>query len=106
MTQEFKNWYEKEQAVFLDKTKMPSKADDITNQHISMSFGVYQRFFLEKYGLMIYAKSDYDKFSIHIEDCLKKYLIYQSSLINNNIDSVQKILVEKAFDLTKDKIYA
>ena len=100
VTEEFRRYYEVGPAVFLDEDAMPQYADHLLEMHISMTFGVFQRFFLQEYGWWIYVKPDYDKFSIHIEHCMDKETLFTSYLIDNNINSVQKKLVTKAFELT------
>ena len=97
---DFEKWYEVGPAVFLNEDEMPQYASHLLEMHISMTFGVFQRFFLQQHGLWIYVKPDYDKFSIHIEHCMDKKTLFQSYLINNNINSVQKQLVAKAFEIT------
>jgi len=100
--QTFEEWYELKRAVFVNFDEMPESVDHFKDLQIGFKFGVYQRYFLQEYGWLIYVKPDYDKFSIHIEHGLDKEIIYQSWLINNNINSVQQILIEKAFEKIKD----
>lgn len=103
MDNDFEIWYEAGRSLFIDFDEMPQDVTHFYELQIGLKFGIYQRYFLEKYNLLIYVKPDYDKFSIHIEHSLNKETLLNKSLINNNINSVQEILIEEAFKLTNKK---
>lgn len=98
----FEEWYENKRAVFVDFDKLPEYVEHFYEFQTGMKFGIYQRYFLQEYDWLIYVKPDYDKFSIHIECGIEKETIYNNWLINNNINSVQEILIEKAFEKAKE----
>jgi hypothetical protein len=97
----FEEWYESGLGVFVDFDEMPTLAE-FKEMQIGLRYGIYQRYFQLIYGWLIYTKPDYDKFSIHIESGLEKKTIYNNWLINNNLNSVQQILVDKAFEKAKE----
>lgn len=101
MDKNFEIWYENGRSLFINFDEMPQNVSHFYELQNGLKFGIYQRYFLEKYNWLIYVKPDYDKFSIHIEHRLNKETLLNIHLINNNINSVQEILIEKTFKLTK-----